>query len=212
MSFLIAHFYDRCMASTEDACLAQWRKELLSQVNGHVLEVGSGTGVNIDFYPEQGIQLVMSEPDNNMRKKLLAKVATKINQRNITVIDEAAEHMSATDNTYDYVVCTLVCCSVGHLQTALEEIHRVLKPGGRFVFLEHVLAQPSSRKYYWQNVVTPLWRKLAGNCHLNRDTEAEIIATGFELDDINRQDMITAFPLVKPTIRGVAIKLCKVGG
>ncbi len=205
MSFLIALFYDRCMAATEAACLREWRRELLQQVSGDVLEVGAGTGANIDFYPDSVSSLTVSEPDTHMRRQLAARITEKP-LSDIRLSAGSAEQIDAGDESFDYVVASLVCCSVASLDDALLEIRRVLRPGGGLVFLEHVADERGTRRRRWQNRVTPLWRKLAGNCHLNRETEAAILAAGFGIRDIRRESMQKAISLVKPTIRGIAVK------
>jgi len=205
MSFIIAFFYDKCMAATEEACLREWRRELLQQVSGDVLEIGAGTGVNIEFYPESVSRLTVSEPDRHMRKQLEARI-TEIDSRHILVSASSAENIEANNEAFDFVVASLVCCSVNNLEAALLEIRRVLKPGGSLVFLEHVAAENGSRTRLWQNRITPFWRKLAGNCHLNRETEATMLATGFTISDIKRESMQKTISLVRPTIRGIAVK------
>ena len=192
------------MATAEDACLREWRRELLQQVSGDVLEVGAGTGANIEFYPESVIRLTLSEPDRHMRKQLEHRVAGST--KNILVSAGSAEIIDAQDESFDFVVASLVCCSVSDQGAALLEIRRVLKPEGCLVFLEHVAAENGTRRRLWQNRVTPLWRKLAGNCHLNRETEAALLSAGFNIRDIKRESMRKAVSLVKPTIRGIAVK------
>lgn len=205
MSFLIAYFYDKCMANTEDACLREWRRELLRQVRGDVLEIGAGTGANIELYPESAVKLTASEPDRHMREQLKARIVG-LQTGNITVCAGSAENIEAEDESFDFVVTSLVCCSVSDLDAALIEIRRVLKPGGALVFLEHVAAESGTRRRRWQNRLTPLWRKLAGNCHLNRETETAISSAGFTITEIKRESMQTAVSLVRPTIRGIAVK------
>ncbi len=205
MSFLIACFYDKCMATTEDACLREWRRELLQQVSGDVLEIGAGTGANVEFYPETVVRLTISEPDRHMRKQLTARIASGKSD-NICVNAGSAENIDADDESFDFVVTSLVCCSVTDLGAALLEVRRVLKPGGGLVFLEHVAAEHGTRRRRWQNRITPFWRKLAGNCHLNRETEAAMLSAGFTIRDIKRESMQKAPTLVRPTIRGIAVK------
>ena len=182
-----------------------WRQGLLEQVYGEVLEIGAGTGANIEFYPEAVTKLVMAEPDKNMRKQLRAKLSDRGFNR-VSVSADSAENIDASDESYDFVVTSLVCCSVASLDSALLEFKRVLRIGGRLVFLEHVAADQGSNRRQWQNRINPLWRKLAGNCHLNRETEEAIVAAGFEISDIKRESMRKALPLVRPTIRGFALK------
>lgn len=193
------------MATTEDACLREWRRELLKQVSGNILEIGAGTGANIELYPESALALTVSEPDKHMREQLKTRVAGS-KYSNVTVSASSAENIESDDESFDFVVTSLVCCSVTDLKAALLEIRRVLKPGGGLVFLEHVAAEDGTTRRLWQNRLTPFWRKLAGNCHLNRETEAAISSAGFTIRDIKRESMQTAVSLVRPTIRGIAVK------
>lgn len=205
MGRLIAAFYDRLTQSSEAACLQQWRAELLCDLSGHVLEVGAGTGLNLPYYPQTVSRLVLSEPDPHMRSKLVQKARAQ-HRDGSEVLDGSLEGLPHAAGTFDAVVATLVLCSVPRLDQALKEIHRVLKPGGRFVFLEHVAAEDRPRRLRWQHRVEPIWKRLAGNCHLTRRTGAAILATGFEIVQIKRESMRKAWPLVRPTIRGVAVK------
>jgi ubiquinone/menaquinone biosynthesis C-methylase UbiE len=204
MSFISAFFYDKILAPAEEACLKEWRHELLKNTRGDVLEIGAGTGSNLDFYPDTLLSLVLSEPDVHMRRQMENKIAAS--KHDASVIAGTAENIEAENESYDFVVTSLVCCSVTHLEAALLEIRRVLKPRGRLIFLEHVAAPEGSRRRRWQNLINPFWCRLAGNCHLNRETESAILASGFEILEIKRESMRKAMPLVRPTIRGMAIK------
>jgi len=206
MSFFIARFYDSCMARAEAICLRQWRRELLSSVAGTVLEIGSGTGANIDCYPSEVESLVLAEPDPCMRRKLADKIAGTTGLHAV-VCAGSAEDIEAKDASFDFVVASLVCCSVSDLDAALMEIMRVLKPGGSLVFLEHVAAAKGGKTRRWQNWLTPVWRRVAGNCHLNRETETAIIAAGLQIREIKRENFPGRLPLVMPTIRGIAVKV-----
>lgn len=205
MSFITAFFYDRFMARTEAACLADWRRDLLRHTHGKVLEIGAGTGATIEHYPGQVSRLVLSEPDRHMRRILQHKADQVVTDR-IRITADTAERISAPDEAYDCVVASLVCCSVSDLRAALWEMRRVLKPGGRLVFLEHVAAAEGSSRRRWQNRINPLWRRLMGNCHLNRETEEAIVGAGFAIRQIDRESMRKALPIVRPTIRGIAEK------
>ena len=205
MSFLSAFFYDSLLAKSEEACLTEWRSELVKHVHGNVLEIGAGTGANILFYPKNGIELTLSEPDKHMRTQLEEKVKDE-RLDHVTISSYTIEENHRSDATFDCVVSTLVCCSVPNLASAFLEIKRILKPDGYFIFLEHVGAEKGTRRRRWQNRLTPLWCKISGNCHLNRETEIALKNAGFTFKEIKRESMRKATPLVRPTIRGIAIK------
>lgn len=205
MSLLKAYFYDSLLAKSEEACLMEWRSELVKHVHGNVLEIGAGTGANILFYPKNGIELTLSEPDKHMRTQLEEKVKDE-RLDHVTISSHTIEENHRPDATFDCVVSTLVCCSVPNLASAFLEIKRILKPDGYFIFLEHVGAEKGTRRRRWQNRLTPLWCKISGNCHLNRETEIALKNAGFTFKEIKRESMRKATPLVRPTIRGIAIK------
>lgn len=204
MSFLLAYIYDKLMAETETACLRQWRQELLTTVSGNVLEIGAGTGANIPFYNMDNIEITLCEPDPIMRKQLVQKLIDR-NILNATVSNDGAENINVKNGSLDFVVSTLVCCSVKDLDVSLQEIKRVLKPGGRFIFLEHIGAESGTNRRHWQNIMNPVWKKIAGNCHLNRNTQQAIVNAGFVIESVKNESMRKAIPLVRPTIRGVAL-------
>jgi len=205
MSYLTAFFYDRFMAKTEEACLKEWRHRLLEHVSGEVLEVGAGTGANIKLYSDKVTKLVLTEPDKHMRKLLNEKVGNHP-LGYVSVISGTGEQIEVDDESFDYVVSSLVCCSVTDLKVCLSEIRRVLRPGGGFVFLEHVAAADGTSRRRWQNLINPVWKTFMGNCHLNRETEQAIITEGFDIVQIERDSMRKALPIVRPTIRGIAKK------
>jgi ubiquinone/menaquinone biosynthesis C-methylase UbiE len=205
MGWLMAAVYDCFTAASEVACLRNWRAELLRGLHGQVLEVGAGTGLNLPFYPPGLARLVLSEPDAHMRRQLAAKARAQSWAR-AEVLDASLENLPVPAETFDAVVGTLVLCSVPRLDHALGEIHRVLKAGGRFVFLEHVAAEDRPHRLRWQRRVEPVWKRVAGNCHLTRRTADAIVAAGFAVVELRRESMRKAWPLVRPTIRGVALK------
>ena len=202
MSFITAFFYDTFMSKTEEACLKQWRQDLVGQVSGEVLEIGAGTGANVRFYPDTVTRLVLSEPDRHMRKFLTEQVSSSRFDQ-VTVAGGTAEQIESEDESFDFVVTTLVCCSVSNLDNCLGEIQRVLKPGGGLVFLEHVAAADGSSRRRWQNRINPVWKAFMGNCHLNRETEQAILAQGFEIKHIDRESMRKALPIHGRAIEAV---------
>lgn len=201
MPRLLAAVYDRLLKPTEDACLADWRAELLAPLTGSVLEVGAGTAANLPYYPAGLARLVLAEPDAAMRRRLVKRAGGRAE-----VIDASAEDLPFDDQTFDAVVCTLVLCSVRDPPAALAEIRRVLKPGGRLVFVEHVAAENNPGRLKWQRRIEPIWKRLMGNCHVTRRTEEAIRAAGFELHDVRRESLRKTIPIARPSIRGVAIR------
>ncbi|MHB8219090.1 MAG: class I SAM-dependent methyltransferase [Acidimicrobiales bacterium] len=204
----VAALYDRFMRGVEEACLRQWRTELLADLDGRVLEVGAGTGVNLDLYPSTVTELVLTEPDRHMRGRLVAEAG----RRGATVLEAPAERLPFADCSFDAVVSTLVLCSVHDPDAALASIHRVLRPGGHLVFIEHVAAVDRPTRLAWQRRFEPGWRLVAGNCHLTRRTEEAIVTSGFVLDRITRESMRKAPGVVRPTIRGIARKPVEASG
>lgn len=197
MSWLMAAVYDGMMRGSEEACLAAWRKELLAELSGSVLEIGAGTGSTLGLYPKTVTRLVMCEPDPHMREKLATKV------KGIEIASYSIEELPF-QSEFDAVVCSLVLCSVRDQKAALAQIRKVLKPGGRLVFLEHVAADGKPKRLKWQRRIEPVWKHLMGNCHLTRRTEAEIQAAGFRIEKIQRESMRKALPVCRPSIRGIA--------
>lgn len=200
MGRLLAFVYDTLMKPTERACLETWRGELLSTVSGDVLEVGAGTGANLAHYPAAVKSLVLAEPDPFMRRRLERAARGR---QGVTVMGASLDALPFPDASFDVVVSTLVLCSVRDVRASLRETSRVLRPRGRLVFLEHVVADLPGRRR-WQGRLEPLWRRIFGGCHLTRDTAAAIEAAGFAIERLEREDMRKAAPVVRPTIRGVA--------
>jgi ubiquinone/menaquinone biosynthesis C-methylase UbiE len=198
MSRFLAAIYDPLMKKTGEACLKTWRAELLGELRGRILEVGAGTGANLPYYSNSVENLVLCEPDPHMRRRLAAR--TKWN-----VVDAPAERLPFPDGCFDVVVSTLVLCTVDDPERALDEMRRVLVPGGKLVFLEHVAAEGNEKRLKWQRRINPLWMRLMGNCHLQRRT-GDAIAARFHVEELKRESMRKAFPLVRPTIRGFAIR------
>jgi ubiquinone/menaquinone biosynthesis C-methylase UbiE len=206
MSWLMSALYDRFMRQSEAACLERWRGELLHDLSGAVLEVGAGTGATLPLYPAAVARLVLCEPDTHMRRKLQARCSALAPGR-AEVADCPAQALRWPDGSFDAVVSSLVLCSVPDQGAALTEIRRVLKPGGRFLFLEHVAADNNPPRLKWQKRVEPVWKHVMDNCHLTRRTETAIAAAGFRIERIQRESIRKAMPLVRPSIRGVALKI-----
>jgi ubiquinone/menaquinone biosynthesis C-methylase UbiE len=203
MSFITAYLNDRLSARVEKAFLNSWRRELLKHVYGEVLEIGAGTGANIDHYPDQVTRLVLTEPDKHKRRILEKKISDK-GLDNVQICDGTAEQIPAEDESFDCVVAFIVFCCVSNPGAALKEIKRVSKPGGYFVFLEHVAAPEGTSIRRWQDRLNPIWRIVGDN--INRETEKAIIIAGFKMKEITRENIPKALPLYRHSIRGIAEK------
>ena len=196
----MAAWYDRSFAKTEAAGLRDWRAALLGDV------AGPGTGLNLEHYPATVTRLVLAEPDRFMRAKLAAKAEARSAPFPIEIADAGVDPIPFTDGSFDVVVSTLVLCSVPDHEAALAEIHRVLRPGGLFVFLEHIAAVENPKRHRWQHRIEPLWKRCAGNCHLTRTTDQAIPAAGFELVEARRESIAKMPPWVRVSTRGHAVK------
>lgn len=178
---VFAALYDKLNAEVEEAFAARMRAALLAPAHGAVLELGAGTGANVEHYPPVE-RLVLSEPDRHMRARLAAKVGA--GGRSAEVVDAGADALPFADATFDVVVSTLVLCTVPDPAAAVREVARVLRPGGRFLFAEHVRAA-RPRKARMQDVVRPVWQVLMRGCHPNRDTLATIAAGGLDVEHVD---------------------------
>jgi len=202
MSWFMASIYDWFMRDMERACGDAWRGALLRDLRGDVLEIGAGTGRNLDHYQDLE-RLVLAEPDPHMAARLRERLAQGTPAKDVSVVPWSAERLAADAGSFDAVVSTLVLCSVAEPARVLSEVKRVLRPGGKLVFIEHVAAEEPGRRA-WQRRLEPVWRPVAGNCHLTRQTARTIEEAGFTFDTITRESARKALPIVRPTIRGVA--------
>jgi ubiquinone/menaquinone biosynthesis C-methylase UbiE len=205
MGWLIAKIYDPFMRTAEQAALGRWRAELLQGLSGTVLEVGAGTGANIAHYPPEVTRVVLTEPSVHMRQQLALRLTRTDARVAYSLVAADTESLPFDSDAFDAVVCTLVLCSVREPGESLREMRRVLRPRGRLVFLEHVAAAGEPSRLRWQRWLEPIWRRMADNCHLTRDTSTAIRLAGFEFEQLTREHMPQAPPFVAATIRGIAV-------
>jgi ubiquinone/menaquinone biosynthesis C-methylase UbiE len=198
---LFARGYDRFTKSTEDAGLREKRRELLARATGRTLEIGAGTGSNLELYPEAVTALVLTEPDEHMRAQLERKL-TALGRRP-EVVGAGAERLPFPDASFDTVVATLVLCTIPAPRRALEEISRVLKPDGRLLFLEHVRAEDAGTAR-WQDRLERPWGWFGRGCHPNRDTVSLINESALEIGELERDTMPKAPTIVRPLVVGEA--------
>jgi len=198
---MIGWLYDFAGRRVEKGELGRRRHELVGTLEGAVVEVGAGTGLNLPHY-EHASRVVAVEPDPSMAGRLRKRVPEA--SVPVEVVSGKAESLPFEDETFDTAVVTFVLCSVENPQAVLAEVRRVLRPGGRLVLLEHVRGE--GRLAHWQDRFTPLHRKVAGNCHLNRETRDEVAAAGFDVGNIRPVRIPGSHPLVRSGLQGVAIK------
>ncbi len=201
---IFARFYDRMLAGTERAGLGRMRQELLATASGRVLELGAGTGHNLEHYTDAVTELVMTEPDPHMAKRLRERLATDPGAAgNPSVVEASAEDLPFDDGSFDVVVSTLVLCTVPDPLRALAEARRVLVEGGKLLYLEHVR---SNRPHLarWQDRLERPWGFVAAGCHPNRDTGQLLADAGFWIDSLEDMKLPKAPRIVRPVIRGVA--------
>lgn len=185
--------------------VSKYKEKLFAEISGTVLEIGPGTGANLRYLASAGVRWIGVEP-NPFMDAFLRDEAARL-QMPVEVKTGTAETLPAADNSVDAVISTLVLCCVGNQQRSLREVLRVLKPGGKLLFLEHVAGPDGSWLRFVQNLVTPVWKRLGDGCMPNRETWAAIEGAGFERVAYER---ITApIYIVSPQIVGIAIKSCR---
>jgi ubiquinone/menaquinone biosynthesis C-methylase UbiE len=177
------------------------KRALLGNLSGDVLEIGPGTGPNLAYY-SAGIHWIGLEPNPYMHAYLQQAAAQR--GLHVDLGSGTAEQLPGADNSLDAVVITLDLCSVTDPAGVLQEIRRVLKPGGRFIFVEHVAAPQGSRTRRFQDWLRPVWNVIGDGCHPNRETWVAIEQAGFERVDYEHFHL--AVPITGPHIAGVAIK------
>ena len=191
--------YDPMMRGAEQGFLGSLRERLLEQAQGETLEIGAGTGLNVPRYRTPS-RVVLSEPEPAMAARLRARAATA--PVPVVVEEASAEALPFADASFDTVVSTLVLCSVAHPDRALAEVRRVLKPTGRFLFIEHGGSDDDGLAR-WQRRLDPVWKRVAGGCHLSRNIVEMLPAAGFRVLDLETLEPRRTGP-IKPFRMGVA--------
>ena len=198
---IFAAMYDRMLARTEAAGLSAHRQALISTATGDVLEIGGGTGANLPFYNGGVRTLTITEPEKPMAKRLERRILERT--PDATFLRAPAEDLPFNDDTFDVAVSTLVLCTVDDQPRALRELHRVVRPGGRLLFIEHVRSD-DAKLARWQDRMMPLNIRMAHGCHCNRPTLDGIQTAGFEVTQLGRDALKHAPPFARPLLVGVA--------
>jgi len=199
---IFSAIYDPMLKGTEEGGLREMRRETLAQASGRTIEIGAGTGANLGLYPEAISELILSEPDPHMSKRLRRRLAET--GEGAELIEAPAEQLPFEDDSFDTAIFTLVLCTVPDPKAALAEAARVLRPGGKLLFVEHVRSEESGLAG-WQDRVDMPWRLFADGCHCNRDTAATIEASPLRIEAVEHDEMPKALPLTKPLVRGSAV-------
>jgi ubiquinone/menaquinone biosynthesis C-methylase UbiE len=182
--------------------LAMLKQDLLGSLQGRVLEIGAGAGANFSYY-DRNITWIGVEP-NLFMHAYLRDEAQRQGFEHIELHQGTAEALPLGDRSIDVVVSTHVLCSVSDPQQSMQEILRVLKPGGKFVFLEHIAATSGTPTRWLQDRIEPIWKTLFDRCHPNRETWKALETAGFE--EVKEVRFSLSFPVVSPHMAGVAMK------
>lgn len=199
---LFARLFDRFSRAAESE-LGPLRDRLVEGLRGRVLELGAGNGINFAHYPASAEEVVAIEPEPYLRAK--AEQAAAQAPLRITVRPGLAGELDLESGTFDAAVCSLVLCSVPDQRTALQELHRLLRPGGQLCFLEHVRGH-GRHKARVQRLLdaSGVWPLFVGGCHCGRDTLAALRSTGFEIEKVRTLDLGPSCLVTNPHVLGRA--------
>ncbi len=185
-----------------DSTLGEYRQQLLADVSGEILEIGFGTGLNLPHYPDSVTKITTIDPNAGMQKLARSRIAASNISVDHKVLD--GESLPMANASFDSVVCTWTLCSIPQADKAIAEVYRLLKPGGKFFFIEHGLSQ-DPKIQAWQNRLTPIQKAIADGCHLNRQIE-HIVRQKFN-DLTVKQFYAPKLPkVIGYMYRGIAVK------
>ncbi|XP_074082021.1 thiol S-methyltransferase TMT1A [Macrotis lagotis] len=171
-----------------------------------LMEVGCGTGANFKFYPP-GCRITCIDPNPNFEQFLIESIAESRHLQFERFVVASGEDMhQIADNSMDVVVCTLVLCSVQNQEKVIQEVHRVLRPGGAFYFLEHVAAEPSTWNFFWQQVLRPSWFLMFDGCDLTKESWKPLEKANFSKLKLQHLQAPLSWKIVRPHILGYAMK------
>jgi ubiquinone/menaquinone biosynthesis C-methylase UbiE len=196
---VFAAWYDVLNSGVEGR-LTPFREQTAGRARGDVLEIGGGTGANLRYYPA-GVRLTVAEPNPHMVKRLRRRAGEQ--GREVAVVPDTGETLPFPDASFDTVVTTLVLCMVSDLDRVVREARRVVRPGGAFLFYEHVVAR-TQRMRVLQDALNPVWRFMTTGCNLNRDIAGAVRGAGFTRVEIEEFRFPVGLVVNLPNIVGVA--------
>ncbi len=188
-------------SQSSERLIAPWKRGLLSDLHGTILEIGPGAGANLNYLPTD-IRFIGVDPNQYMFPRFRDE-AQRLG-RTGQLLSGSALQLPLKDGSIDAVICSYVLCSVNDAGNTLQEIRRVLKPGGHFIFVEHVAAPSGTWRRHAQNAFCPLWGILGDGCHPNRETLVAIQQAGFR--HVDAETFHLPLPIVGPHIAGKASK------
>jgi len=204
---IFAWYYPFVVGLAERAGLSETRRTLFSRAEGRTLELGAGSGLNLPHYTHAVSELVVTEPNSHM----LAHLRLRLDSDPPSVdawmlVQTGAEMLPFADDCFDTVTAAFVQCTIPDPPTALAEIARVLRPGGRYLFLEHVRAPEGSRLGRFQDLVEVPHRYVAAGCYPNRRTETTLRRSGLRVEQLEHGSQPRSSPTVRPMIIGSAVR------
>jgi SAM-dependent methyltransferase len=200
-----AFYYPKVCAVSENAGQRETRRDLIAGARGRVLELGAGSGLNLPHYTEQVDELVVTEPSPHMLDHLRSALESDPPPVGAwDLVEAGALDLPFEDASFDTAVGTFILCTIPDPAAALAEVARVLRPGGRLLFMEHVHAGEGTLLGRFQDLVEIPHRYIAAGCHPNRRTEALLAASPLEVERLEHGQQPRSFPTVRPTILGSA--------
>ena len=202
---LFAFYYPRLLALAENAGQRETRSGLISQAEGRTLELGAGSGINLPHYTPKVSELVITEPSPYMVEHLESELTKgRLRCGSVNLLRSGAESLPFADASFETIVGTYILCTTPDPALVLSEIHRLLRTGGRYLFLEHVHAGEETVLGRFQDLVEVPHRYLAAGCHPNRRTEGLLARSELEVLRLEHGRQPRALPTVRPTIIGAA--------
>ena len=203
---VFARYYAKVSPGMDAEGMAGYRQRALAGLTGSVIEVGAGNGLNFPHYPPRVTRVLAIEPAPYLRSIAARKAGNPGGV--IEVQDGVAERLPAADGAFDAAVATLVLCSVADQAAALQEIRRVVRPGGQFRFIEHVRAETPGLRRVQRVLDVTVWPLLCGGCHVSRDTLGVIAGAGFTVTQSEPfRFPVTQIPLpASPHVWGIAVR------